>query len=225
MATPTDPDSKARAGLDRERLLVVAVGLADHAGIAALSMRKLGRALRVEAMSLYNHIANRDDLLDGMVDLVFGEISLPPSGEEWKSALRVWGLSAREVLSHHPWAIGLVASWSRPSPATLRHYDAVIRCLREAGFSIVMAEHAIAVLNSYVFGFALLEASLLLKSLEEVVEVTEGSLRPLPFDAYSHMTEMSIHRMAPPGHDRVDEFTFGLELVLDGLARIREVAQ
>src|SRR3954465_7138723 len=122
-------------GISRDRVLKAAVGLADEIGIESLSMRKLGQALGVEAMSLYNHVANKDDLLDGMVDVVFGEIGLPSSATDWKTAMRQRALSAREVLARHSWAIGLMESRSRPGPATLRHHDAVLGCLRGASFS------------------------------------------------------------------------------------------
>src|SRR5437763_11189770 len=140
MAAGTDPSAeKTRSRLARERVLLAAVGVADKGGVAALSMRKLGEALGVEAMSLYNHVANKDDLLDGMVDLVFGEIGLPQTGDYWKTAMRGRAISAREVLARHPWAIGLMESRRRPGPATLHHHDAVIGCLREAGFSVPIA--------------------------------------------------------------------------------------
>ena len=160
MARPAKPTTEARTPLSRERVLRAAVAFADESGIATLSMRKLGEVLGVEAMSLYNHVASKGDLLDGMIDLVFSEIDLPSGGAGWKTAMRQRAASARQVLSRHRWAIGLMESRSSPGPATLRHHDAVIGCLREAGFPVALAAHAFAVLDSYIYGFALQEASL-----------------------------------------------------------------
>jgi AcrR family transcriptional regulator len=221
MSTQTDPSSAPRNRLTRERVLLVAVDLADKGGVEALSMRKLSQELGVEAMSLYNHVANKDDLLDGMIDLVFGEIGLPPKGANWKTAMRQRAISARSVLARHPWAIGLMESRSTPGPATLRHHDAVIGCLREAGFSIALAAHAYSVLDSYIYGFALQQASLPFKTSEEVVEVTESILCQFPTDAYPHLTEMAVQHVLRPGYDYALEFEFGLELILDGLERVQ----
>ena len=171
MAPPTKPATEARAPLSRERVLGAAVAFADENGIGSLSMRKLGEALGVEAMSLYNHVANKDDLLDGMVDHVFGEIDLPSGAIDWKTAMRDRAGSARQALSRHPWAIALMQSRAAPGPATLRHHDAVIGSLRGAGFSIEMAAHAFSVLDSYIYGFALQEASLPFDAAEETAEV------------------------------------------------------
>ena len=162
---------ETRAPLSKARVLQAAVDLADRSGIDALSMRKLGQALGVEAMSLYNHVANKDELLDGMVDVVFGQIELPQPGAEWKPAMRQRAMSAREVLARHPWAIGLMESRMRPGPATLRHHDAVIGCLRQDGFSVAMAAHAYALLDSYVYGFALQQANLPFRTPKEAAEM------------------------------------------------------
>jgi AcrR family transcriptional regulator len=224
MAARIELGAATRSRLARERVLCAAVDLADKGGVAALSMRKLGQALGVEAMSLYNHVANKDDLLDGMVDLVFGEIGLPPRGVDWKATMRRRATSAREVLARHPWAIGLMESRSRPGPATLRHHDAVIGCLREAGFSIAMAAHAYSVLDSYLYGFALQQASLPFKA-EDVAEVAATILRRFPAREYPHLTEMTVQHVLQPGYDYADEFAFGLDLILDGLERLRAAAR
>jgi hypothetical protein len=175
-------------------------------------------------MSLYNHVANKDAVLDGMGDLVFGEIGLPPRGADWKTAMRRRAISAGEVLARHPWAIGLMESRSTPGPATLRHHDAVIGCLREAGFSIAMAAHAYSVLDSYIYGFALQQASLPFKTSEEVVEVAESIRRQFPADEYPHLAELTVQHVLRPGYDCADEFEFGLDLILDGLERVRDTA-
>jgi AcrR family transcriptional regulator len=224
MATQMDSSAEPRTPLSRERVLLVAIDLADKGGVDALSMRKLGQELGVEAMSLYNHVANKDDILDGMVDLVFSEIGLPPRGADWKTAMRQRAISAREVLARHPWAIGLMESRSRPGPATLRHHDAVIGCLREAGFSIAMAAHAYSVLDSYIYGFALQQASLPFKTSEEVVEVANSILLPFPADAYPYLAEMTVQHILQSGYDHANEFEFGLDLVLDGLESVQDTA-
>ena len=177
--------------------------------------------LGVEAMSLYNHVANKNELLDGMVDLVFGEIDLPSGGADWKTAMRERTVSARQALSRHPWAIALMQSRTSPGPATLRHHDAVIGSLREAGFSIELAAHAFSVLDSYIYGFALQEASLPFDTAEETAEVAETILSQFPADEYPHLAELTVEHVLQPGYDYGNEFEFGLDLILDGLERLR----
>jgi AcrR family transcriptional regulator len=223
MAPPTTPATEPRTPLSTERVLRAAVAFADESGIASLSMRKLGEALGVEAMSLYNHVANKDELLDGMVDLVFGEIDLPSGGAEWKTAMRERAESARQALGRHPWAISLMSTRTSPGPATLRHHNAVIGSLRAAGFSIAMAAHAFSVLDSYIYGFALQEATLPLGDTEEeTAEVARMMMAQFPPDQYPHLTEFSIEHVLQPGYDFGDEFDFGLDLILDGLERARD---
>ena len=219
MAAQTELSPEPRVRLSRQRVLHAAIDLADKHGVASLTMRKLGQQLDVEAMSLYNHVANKEDLLDGMVDVVFDEIGLPPSGMDWKAAMRRRGVAARAVLARHPWAIGLMESRSRPGAATLRHHDAVLGCLRQAGFSIALAAHAYSVVDSYVYGFALQQASLPFDAPEEVVDVAEAMLRRFPVDAYPYLAEFIAQHAMKPGYDYADEFEFGLDLILDGLER------
>ncbi|MGI8807103.1 MAG: TetR/AcrR family transcriptional regulator C-terminal domain-containing protein [Acidimicrobiales bacterium] len=224
MVSPARPPTEPRTPLSRERVLRAAVAFADGSGMGSLSMRRLGEALGVEAMSLYNHVANKDELLDGMVDLVFSEIDLPPAGAGWKSAMRQRAVSAREVLSRHGWAIGLMESRTSPGPATLRHHDAVIGSLREAGFSIGTAAHAFSVLDSYIYGFALQEANLPFGTPEETAEVAQMILAQFPRDEYPHLTEMAVEHVLRPGYDYGNEFEFGLDLILDGLERAEHTA-
>jgi AcrR family transcriptional regulator len=206
-----------RAALSRQRALQVAVGLADDGGIGSLTMRKLARELGVEAMSLYHHVANKNDILDGMVDLVFSEIDLPSGKADWKLAMRQRAHSARTVLSLHRWAIGLMDSRTTPGPATLRHHDAVIGCLRAAGFSIEMAAHAVSVLDSYIYGFTLQEVSLPFETEEEVDAVVGSIVQELPAGDYPHLAELATEHVLQPGYKYADEFDFGLDLILDGL--------
>ena len=210
---------RKRVPLSRQRVLQAAMRLADEGGIGALSMRKLAQELGVEAMSLYHHVANKDDVLDGMVDVVFGEIDLPSGEAGWKEAMRRRAISAREALRRHPWAIGLMESRSTPGPANLRHHDAVLGILRKAGFSVELAGHAYSLLDSYVYGFALTEASLPFDTPEETAEVAQAIMAEFPADAYPHLTELAVEHVLQPGYDYGDEYGFGLDLILDGLER------
>ena len=224
MTRATDPRAEPRVRLNRERVLDAAVALADAGGIESLTMRKLGEELGVEAMSLYNHVANKDDLLDGMIDVVFSEIDLPAGAAGWKRAMRERAISAREVLSRHPWATGLMESRATPGPATLRHHDTVVGTLRGAGFSIELAAHAYSALDSYIYGFALQEANLAFDGAQETAEVLQTILAPHPADEYPHLTELTFEHVLKPGYDYGNEFEFGLDLILDGLERAREAA-
>ena len=206
-----------RAPLSRDRVLRAAVALADTAGISALSMRKLGEALGVEAMSLYNHVASKGDLLDGMIDLVFSEIDLPSGDGDWRAAMRGRAISARQVLHRHRWAIGLMESRTSPGPATLRHHDAVLGCLRRAGFPVALTAHAYSLLDSYIYGFALQEASLPFGTGEEAARVAEEISGQFASGQYPYLTEMAMEHVVQPGYDFCDEFETGLDLILDAL--------
>lgn len=216
--TPSKTAAPAREPLSRDRVLQAAIALADAEGIESLTMRRLARELGVEAMSLYHHVANKDDMLDGMVDIIFGEIG-PPSGTEWKEAMRQRAISARTVLSRHRWAIGLLDSRTSPGPATLRHHNAVVGSLRRSGFSIPMAAHAYSLLDSYIYGFTLQEKSLPFESPAEVAEMAEVFLRTVSADEYPYLAEMTVEHVLKPGYDFTNEFETGLELILDGLER------
>jgi AcrR family transcriptional regulator len=223
MPRPTRPAPTARIPLSRERVLLAAVALADEGGLGTLSMRRLGEALGVEAMSLYNHVANKDELLDGMVDLVFGEIDLPSDQADWKTEMRQRAESARQALRRHPWAIALMSSRTSPGPATLRHHDAVIGSLRTAGLSVQMAAHAFSLIDSYIYGFALQEATLPLGDTEqETMEVAKTMMAQVPADVYPNLTELTVEHILQPGYDYGDEFEFGIDLILEGLERARD---
>jgi AcrR family transcriptional regulator len=225
MATRTERGAEPRTPLTRQRVLDAAVALADEGGIGSLTMRKLGQALGVEAMSLYNHVANKDALLDGMVDEVFAEIDLPSGDAGWKAAMRQRAASAREALGRHPWAIGLMESRRTPGPANLRHHDAVLACLRQAGFPLALTAHAYSLLDSYVYGFALEEASLPFDTPEETVEVAQEIMEAFPTDAYPYLAEFAVDHVLQPGYDYGDEFLYGLDLILDGLERALATAK
>jgi AcrR family transcriptional regulator len=211
---------RARAPLSRERVLAAAVGLADEIGIEALSMRKLGEALGVEAMSLYNHVAHKDDLLDGMIDAVFAEIDLPSADAGWRAAMRQRAISVRAVLRRHRWAIGLMESRTSPGPATLAHHDAVIGVLRAGGFTVAQTAHAFSALDSYIYGFALQEKGLPFEGPEQTADVAAAMFADFPADRYPHFVELATQHVLQPGYDYGDEFEFGLDLILDGLERL-----
>jgi AcrR family transcriptional regulator len=196
-----------------------AVALAETGGIEALTMRRLGQELGVEAMSLYKHVANKEDLLDGMVDAVFGEIELPSADTDWRRAMRRRADSVRRALARHPWATALMQSRSRPGPATLRHHDAVIGSLRAAGFPIPLVAHALSALDSYIYGFALQQRALPFETGAETAELAESIMASFPAGEYPHLVELTVEHVLRPGYDYGDEFAFGLGLVLDGLER------
>jgi AcrR family transcriptional regulator len=219
MTPSIDPAAEPRVRLSRERVLRAAIGLADEGGIESLTMRKLGEQLGVEAMSLYKHVANKDDLLDGMIDAVFSEIELPPG--DWRPAMRQRAISIRRLMACHPWAVGLMESRRAPGPATLRHHDAVLGALRKAGFSIELAAHAFSVLDSYIYGFALQERNLPFETAEDTAELAQSIFGQQVADEYPHLAELTTQHVLQPGYDYGDEYAFGLDLILDGLERAR----
>jgi AcrR family transcriptional regulator len=212
-----DATAKPRTPLSRERILLAALAFADANGIESLSMRKLGEAVGVEAMSLYNHVPSKADLLDGLIDLVFGEIELPSLAAGWRAAMHERATAIRAALIRHRWAIGLMESRSSPGPATLRHHDAVLGCLRQAGFPIALAAHAYALLDSYIYGFALQEASLPFDTGEETAELAAAMLANFPAGQYPHLAEFTFEHVLQPGYDYGGEYEYGLNLILDGL--------
>jgi AcrR family transcriptional regulator len=224
MSTQPGAGARRRTPLTRERVLQAAVRRADEGGIESLSMRKLGQELGVEAMALYHHFANKDDLVDSMVDLVFGEIELPPTGGDWPTAMRQRAIAVRDALQRHRWAIGLMESRRRPGPANLRHHDAVIGNLRAGGFDIAMAAHAYSLLDSYIYGFALTKMNLPFETSDDVAEVAQSMLEPFPADEYPYMVEILTDHVMKPGYDYGDEFEYGLDLILNGLERVRGTA-
>jgi AcrR family transcriptional regulator len=218
MVAQIDPSRVPRPPLTRQRVLDTAVALADRDGVGSLSMRKLAQELGVEAMSLYHHVAGKDAILDGLIDIAFSEIELP-GRTDWKDAMRQRAISAREVLRRHPWATSLMESRPTPGPANLRHHDAVLGILRNAGFSIELAAHAYSLLDAYIYGFALQENSLPFGTPEETAEVAETIMAEFAAGTYPHLTELVVEHVLQPGYDYGNEYQFGLELILDGLDR------
>lgn len=206
-----------RPSLNRERVVEAAVGLADVIGVDALTIRKLAAELDVKPMTIYHHVPNKEAIIDGMVDVVFGEIDLPPTDLDWKRAIRQRAASAREVLARHPWAAPLMESRTAPGPATLRHHDAVLGCLRAGGFSIPMTAHAYAVIDAFIYGFALQEASLPATGGDEMVDLASAMSAAMPVGEYPNLVEFTTEHVLRPGYDFGQEFDFGIDLILDGL--------
>ena len=211
-------------GLSKQRVVAEAVRLADREGVDGLSMRRLAGVLGAGAMSLYHYVASKEELLDAVIDVVFEEIELPPEESDWQAAMRQRAVSTRQVLARHPWAIGLMVSRTSPGPANLRHSEAVTACLRRAGFSVLMATHANWLLDSYVYGFALQEASLPFDTADELEDMIEEVFLPqLPPDEFPYLNE-SAAALVAAGYDPAEEFAFGLDLVLTALEPLRASA-
>jgi AcrR family transcriptional regulator len=216
--TTAVPDSP-RQRLTRERVLEAALVVADSGGLGSLTIRSLAEQLGVKPMTVYYHVANKSEILDALVDLVFAEIELPVPGGDWRSEMERRAHSTRDVLARHRWAIGLLESRTSPGAANLRHHDTVLATLRQAGFSAVLTAHAYALLDSYVYGFALQEAALPFEGPGSVAEVAEPMMELMATGDYPHLVDMATSYYLQPGYDFGDEFRFGLDLVLDGIER------
>jgi AcrR family transcriptional regulator len=212
-----------RTPLNRDRVLQAAIALADEAGLESFSMRRLAQELGVVPMALYKHFASKDELLDGMVDIVFGEIESPSIDLDWRSAMRRRAISAREVLKRHSWAIGLMES-RKPGPANLRNHNAVMGCLREAGLSFAAAIHAYSVQDAYIYGFALQEKDLGFETPEDAGEAVQRRAQAIgALDDYPYLVEIAT-KLPESGYDPAAEFAWGLDLILDGIDRLRRAA-
>ncbi|THV23551.1 TetR/AcrR family transcriptional regulator C-terminal domain-containing protein [Glycomyces paridis] len=220
MTTEPDPTPR-RTPLTKAAVLGAAVDMADRSGAGVPSMRNLADRLGVKAMALYHHFRNKEALTDGMTDLVFAEIELPADGADWHPAMRDRARSLREALRRHPWASALMDSRAQPGPATLRHHDAVIGCLRGGGFTVAGAAHAFALIDAYVYGFALQERSLPFETVDDLEGVAEGIMQSMADAHLPHLAEMFTELALKPGYDYGEEFEVGLDLILDGLARRR----
>jgi AcrR family transcriptional regulator len=218
MATRTDPGP--RSPLSRERLLDAAIALADEGGIESLSMRKLAQKLGVEAMSLYHYVAKKDDILDGIVDLVMEEIAIPPTRGDWKEELRQIAVTAHDALVRHPWACSLMWTTSI-SPARLRYMESILGRLRESGFSPELTHHAYHALESHISGFTLWQVNIPFKA-EDIADLGAAFLRELPIDEYPYVAEHTEQHLQPSSPEEKSEFEFGLDLILDGLERLRD---
>lgn len=211
MSRPPPP----RPALSTQRVIDAASRVADASGLGGVSMRSVGRELDVEAMSLYHHVASKEALLDGLADWIFERIATPSAAGPWRSEMEARAHSARSVLAAHPWGLGLLESRRSPGPATLHHHDAVLGCLRTAGFSVAMAAHAFSVLDAYVYGFVLTEVNLPFgpdESAEEFVGEIGSALADHPY-----LAEMVAEQVVGRDYRYGDEFDYGLALVLDGI--------
>jgi AcrR family transcriptional regulator len=220
MERDSTPNPEHRLPLSRERVLRAAIDVADEGGIGALTMRELGQRLGVEAMSLYNHVLNKDDILDGMIDLVVSEIDLPSHRVDWREAMRRRATSARDVFSSHPWASALIDSRESSGPERMRYFDWVIGTLRQAGFSLELAARAFSLLDSYVYGFGRQQFNMSSGGEAAPEETAEAFLRAVPADKYPYLAEMITDYAMQVGYDESTDFQFGLGLILDGLQRL-----
>jgi AcrR family transcriptional regulator len=223
MASP-ESTTEPRARLTKERVLRAAVALAVRDGIESLSMRKLADELGAGAMSLYYHVPNKEQLIDGMVDIVFSEIELPSTDDDWKTAMRKRAVSTREALARHRWAIGLMEGRTSHGPANLSLHDAVLGCLRAAGFSLEATVHAYSVLDAYIYGFALQESDISAENADDFAAEAQRQMHD--YEAvladYPHLVEVVGGYVAKAGYDYATEYLFGLDLILDGLDRLRD---
>jgi AcrR family transcriptional regulator len=217
----TKQTTPRRPPLSRDRVLQAAIARADQDGLEAFSMRRLAQELGVVPMALYKHVANKDELLDGMIDIVFGEIECPSIGGDWRSEMRRRALSAREALKRHGWAIGIMETQT-PGPANLRNHNAVMGCLREAGFSFEASIHAYSVQDAYIYGFALQEKTLGLATPRSAGEAAQrrAQANAALVDDYPYLAEI-VTKLPETGYDNAVEFAWGLDLILDGLDQRR----
>jgi AcrR family transcriptional regulator len=208
-----------RVPLSRDRIVTAAVALADAGGFPSLSMRNLADELNAGTMALYRHVANKEDLLDGMVDIVFSEMYPPVIGGGWRNELRERGVSARSALQRHPWSVGLMETRMHPGPASATHHNATMGCLREAGFPFKEAVHAYSLLDSYTYGFALQEQTIPFETPDESADMAQITVGEQG-DAYPYLAEVVIE-LGKQGYDYTEEFEFGFDFILDGLERFR----
>jgi AcrR family transcriptional regulator len=226
---------RAHEPLSRERVLSTAVALAQRDGIEALTMRRLAAELGAGAMSLYHYVRDKDELLDGMIDLVFAEIELPTTDVDWKTALRRRAISTREALNRHRWAVGLMESRLTPGPASLRLHEAVLAVLRRSGFSVELTIQAYSVQDAYVYGFALQEKSVPFDDAagaaavagaqyEEYAELADERRMGALEEEFPYLAEVVAGHVAKVGYDFASAFEYGLDLILDALEQRRDEA-
>lgn len=215
----TRTTTRRRAPLSPERVLATALRLADKQGLEAVTMRNLARALKVEAMSLYNHVPGKERLLDGLVERVVGEIELATIGGDWRKAMRRRALSMHEVLMRHPWATMLLVSRINVGPNMLRSIDRTVGCLREAGFSWAMADHAWNTLDAFTLGFTLQRLNFPLEP-QQYASAAKQFLPMIPVERFPYMNGLSQEIIAGR-HDGLQHLEPGLDLLLAGLEQLR----
>ncbi|HET8755494.1 MAG TPA: TetR/AcrR family transcriptional regulator [Solirubrobacteraceae bacterium] len=219
----TEPSTEIRGTLSRERVLETAVALADRHGLEWLSMRKLAEEIGVAAMTLYYYVPNKTELIDGMIDLVFGEIEPPALDVDWRTAMRRRAVSTRAALSRHRWAVGQMEGRTTHGPANLRLHDACLGCLRAAGFSLAMTVHAYSVQDAYIYGFALQETDMSPETADDFAAEAQRQMDAYEeiLADYPNLVEVVGGHVATAGYDYESEFLFGLDLILEGLERLR----
>lgn len=220
MAQNTKRNSTHPPALTKDRVIQAAIRLADAGGLEALSMRKLGRELGVEAMAFYHHFANKSQLIDGMIDSVHGDINVPTGEVSWKEFMQSRAQSAFEVLLLHPWAAPIMEAGVTPGPSTLRDGENCIKRFRTAGFSIPMTVHAVTVLNIYIYGAAEQYARLNFSDSQEAAEFSETIKEQFPIEEYPYLGEIITKHMMKAHYNAREEFEFGLNLILDGISRL-----
>jgi AcrR family transcriptional regulator len=213
-------DVANRAPVNPARTLEVALAIADSDGIEAVTMRRLARELGVEAASLYHHVNGKDQILDGLVDIVAAEIEPPLPSAGWREAINQRAHNTRAGLCRHPWAVSLMASRTTPGPATLRLLETGIRCFREGGFSVLLAAHAVSAVDSSVHGFVLQEVNLPFRGGSELAAMTAAVMEAFPASEFPYLFEMTVAHVLQPGYDYGNEFDSGLKVVLDGVAAL-----
>jgi len=216
--------AEPRPPLSRERILAAALELADQGGIESLSMRKLGQALGFEAMSLYNYVASKDDVIDGIIDLVLAEGEPPSLDGDWDVAIRASAISVHDAMRRHPWAPSAVMAPGRIRPARLRYMEGLLGRLREAGFSADATYHAYHVLDGHIFGFSLWERAHSFSD-QDTAEMMEALERVVTPEEYPYLREHGEQHFAEGPHHDVSAFELGLDLILDGLRAIRAQPQ
>ena len=219
MATKTEP----RLPLSRDRIVHAALELADEGGIESLTMRKLGQALRFEAMSLYNHVANKDDVLDGILDFVLAETEPPSPDGDWDAAIRASAISVHDALRRHPWSCTLLMSPGHARPARLRYMDLLLGRLRDAGFSADTTYHAYHVLDGHIFGFSLWETTHTYTA-KDISRFEEKFADTITVDAFPYLHEHAQQHFSEGPHREGSAFELGLDLIVDGLKKIRDTA-
>lgn len=219
MSKQTASNLPKRTPLSKESVVVAAVQLADIGGLESLSMRKLGKVLGVEGMALYHHFANKEDLIDSMVDSVHAEIQSPQNTTDWQTALRRRSVSYVHALSRHPWAALILESRTTPGPASLRLIDATVECLLKAGFKIGSVAHAVSVLDAYTIGFAPQLRSPT-KSVQKEAQMGQDIMAQFPFDLYPYLGQLITEHVTKAGYRSMAEFEFGLDLILEAIARL-----
>jgi AcrR family transcriptional regulator len=210
--------SSTRKPLKKEQIVLAAVKIADESGIEALSMRKLGKVLGVEAMALYHHFTSKEVLIDYMVDSIHAEIEIPQETDEWKTAMRRRAVSAVEAISNHRWAAPLMESRQNPGAASMKLIDATVKCLRKAGFSVDMVAHTLSLMDAYTFGFA--QQLRPTETVEQSAQMGIDIMEHFPFDMYPHVGEFVSVHVVNSGYRTMDEFYYGLDLILAGIAQI-----